>query len=45
MAQSSIALSRARFTTSRQFPDTPAGRIRRDTRKAVRAAKRFWFEL
>ncbi len=27
-----------------QFPDRPEGRIRRDTRRIARAAKRAWLE-
>ncbi len=45
MAASSIALTRADFTTYRQFSDTRDGRIRRDTRRATRASKRAWLEL
>lgn len=33
-----------RKTAYRQFSDTPLGRIRRDTRRASRAAKRVWLE-
>lgn len=32
-------------TERRQFSDTPQGRIRRDTRRTARAAKRAWLNI
>ena len=37
-------MSKTATRVFRQFPDTPRGRIRRDTRRAVIAAKRAWVD-